>query len=171
MVQTKLTIIGWQRYMSFLGNIAAAQSAKAIGKYNQSVYNQQANLQKAKKAAVREEIYKTVEKPRLLDLQDQQYSKFFVDALNTGAEFREGTTPFLVGLKNKQLQSFDLAMADYNSKVAVTDQINQSLLIEARGRGEEFKGKMTANTQYMAALGSLLSMGSQSQQAGRLVIT
>ena len=69
------------------------------------------------------------------------------------------------------MQSFDLAMADYNSKVAVTDQINQSLLIEARGRGEEFKGKMTANTQYMAALGSLLSMGSQSQQAGRLVIT
>ena len=156
--------------MSFLGNIAAAQSAKAIGKYNASVAYQEAQYER-KKAAVREEIYKTVEKPRLLDLQDQQYSKFFVDALNTGAEFREGTTPFLVGLKNKQLQSFDLAMADYNSKVAVTDQINQSLLIEARGRGEEFKGKMTANTQYMAALGSLLSMGSQSQQAGRLVIT
>lgn len=156
--------------MSFLGNIAAAQSAKAIGKYNASVAYQEAQYER-KKAAVREEIYKTVEKPRLLDLQDQQYSKFFVDALNTGAEFREGTTPFLVGLKNKQLQSFDLAMADYNSKVAVTDQINQSLLIEARGRGEEFKGKMTANTQYMAAVGSLLSMGSQSQQAGRLVIT
>lgn len=156
--------------MSFLGNIAAAQSAKAIGKYNASVAYQEAQYER-KKAAVREEIYRTVEKPRLLDQQDQQYSNFFVQALNTGAEFREGTTPFLVGLKNKQLQSFDLAMADYNSKVAVTDQINQSLLIEARGRGEEFKGKMTANTQYMAALGSLLSMGSQSQQAGRLVIT
>ena len=156
--------------MSFLGNIAAAQSAKAIGKYNASVAYQEAQYER-KKAAVREEIYKTVEKPRLLDQLDRKYSDFFVQALNTGAEFREGTTPFLVGLKNKQLQSFDLAMADYNSKVAVTDQINQSLLIEARGRGEEFKGKMTANTQYMAALGSLLSMGSQSQQAGRLVIT
>lgn len=156
--------------MSFLGNIAAAQSAKAIGKYNASVAYQEAQYER-KKAAVREEIYRTVEKPRLLDQQDQQYSNFFVEALNTGAEFREGTTPFLVGLKNKQLQSFDLAMADYNSKTAVTDQINQSLLIQARGRGEEFKGKMTANTQYMAAVGSLLSMGSQSQQAGRLVIT
>ena len=156
--------------MSFLGNLAAAGSAKAIGKYNASVAYQEAQYER-KKAAVREEIYRTVEKPRLLDLQDQQYSNFFVEALNTGAEFREGTTPFLVGLKNKQLQSFDLAMADYNSKTAVTDQINQSLLIEARGRGEEFKGKMTANTQYMAAVGSLLSMGSQSQQAGRLVIT
>ena len=156
--------------MSFLGNLAAAGSAKAIGKYNASVAYEEAQYER-KKAAVREEIYRTVEKPRLLDQQDQQYSKFFVDALNTGAEFREGTTPFLVGLKNKQLQSFDLAMADYNSKTAVTDQINQSLLIQARGRGEEFKGKMTANTQYMAAVGSLLSMGSQSQQAGRLVIT
>jgi len=156
--------------MSFLGNLAAAGSAKAIGKYNASVAYQEAQYER-KKAAVREEIYRTVEKPRLLDQQDQQYSDFFVQALNTGAEFREGTSTFLVGLKNKQLQSFDLAMADYNSKTAVTDQINQSLLIEARGRGEEFKGKMTANTQYMQAFGSILSMGSQSQQAGRLVIT
>jgi hypothetical protein len=156
--------------MSFLGNLAAAGSAKAIGKYNASVAYQEAQYER-KKAAVREEIYRTVEKPRLLDQQDQQYSNFFVQALNTGAEFREGTSPFLVGLKNKQLQSFDLAMADYNSKTAVTDQINQSLLIEARGRGEEFKGKMTANTQYMAAVGSILTMGSQSQQAGRLVIS
>ena len=156
--------------MSFIGNIAAAQSAKAIGKYNASVAYQEAQYER-KKAAIKQKVYETVEKPRLLDQQDQQYSNFFVQALNTGAEFREGTSPFLVGLKNKQLQSFDLAMADYNSKTAVTDQINQSLLIEARGRGEEFKGKMTANTQYMAAVGSLLSMGSQSQQAGRLVIT
>ena len=156
--------------MSFLGNIAAAKSAKAIGKYNSSVAYQEAQYER-KKAAIKEKVYKTVERPRLLDQQDQQYSNFFVQSLRSGAEFREGDTPMLVAIKNKQLQSFDLAVADYNSKVAVTDMINQSLLIEARGRGEEFKGKMTANTQYMAALGSLLSMGSQSQQAGRLVIT
>jgi len=83
---------------------------------------------------------------------------------------RAGTTPMFVAIKNKQLQSFDLAVADYNSKVAVTDQINQSLLIEARGRGEEFKGKMTARAEYAKAAASLLSMGSQSEQAGRLVI-
>jgi hypothetical protein len=84
---------------------------------------------------------------------------------------RAGTTPMFVAIKNKQLQSFDVAIADYNSKVAVTDMINQSLLIEARGRGEEFKGKMTANTEYMKAAGSLLTMGSASQRDGRLVIT
>ena len=42
MVQTKLTIIGWQKFMSFLGNLAAASSAKAIGKYNASVAYQEA---------------------------------------------------------------------------------------------------------------------------------
>ena len=155
--------------MSFLGNLAAASSAKAIGKYNSSVAYQEAQYER-KKAAVKAQIYKTVERPRLLDQQDQQYSNFFVSSLRSGAEMRAGDTPFKVALKNKQLQSFDIAISDYNSKVAVQDQINQSLLIEARGRGEEFKGKMTANTEYMKAAGSLLSMGSQSQQAGRLVI-
>jgi len=156
--------------MSFLGNIAAARSAKAIGKYNASVAYQEAQYER-KKAAVKEQVYKTVERPRLLDQQDQQYANFFVSSLNSGAEMRDGTTPMLVALKNKQLQSFDLAIADYNSKVAVQDQINQSLLIEARGRGEEFKGKMIANTEYMKAAGSLLTMGSKSQADGRLVIS
>ena len=156
--------------MSFLGNIAAARSAKAIGKYNASVAYQEAQYER-KKAAVKEQVYKTVERPRLLDQQDQQYANFFVSSLNSGAEMRDGTTPMLVALKNKQLQSFDLAIADYNSKVSVQDAINQSLLIEARGRGEEFKGKMTANTEYMKAAGSLLTMGSASKNEGRLVIT
>ena len=156
--------------MSFLGNIAAARSAKAIGKYNASVAYQEAQYER-KKAAVKEQVYKTVERPRLLDQQDQQFANFFVSSLNSGAEMRDGTTPMLVALKNKQLQSFDLAIADYNSKVAVQDQINQSLLIEARGRGEEFKGKMMANTEYMKAAGSLLTMGSASKNEGRLVIT
>ena len=156
--------------MSALGNIAAARSAKAIGKYNASVAYQEAQYER-KKAAVKEQVYKTVERPRLLDQQDQQFANFFVSSLNSGAEMRDGTTPMLVALKNKQLQSFDLAIADYNSKVAVQDQINQSLLIEARGRGEEFKGKMIANTEYMKAAGSLLTMGSASKNDGRLVIT
>jgi hypothetical protein len=156
--------------MSFLGNLAAASSAKAIGKYNASVAYQEAQYER-KKAAVKEQIHKTVERPRLLDQQDQQYSNFFVSSLRSGAEMRAGDTPFKVALKNKQLQSFDIAISDYNSKVAVQDQINQSLLIEARGRGEEFKGKMMANTEYMKAAGSLLTMGSASQRDGRLVIS
>ena len=50
--------------------------------------------------------------------------------LRTGAEFREGTTPFLVGVENAQNQLLDLSLADYNNEVLVNDQINQSLLLE-----------------------------------------
>ena len=166
---TKLTTIGWQKFMSFIGNIAAAQSAKAIGKYNESLAYQQAQYER-KKAAIRDEVYNNVERPRFVREQERAYSNFFVNALRTGAEYREGTTPFLVGVENRTNQMLDLALADYNNKVAVNDQINQSLLLEARGRGERLKGDLTARSEMFKAAGSLLTMGFKSQQAGRLVI-
>ena len=155
--------------MSFIGNIAAAQTAKALGKYNSSVAYQEAQYER-KKAAVREKIYNTIERPRFVDQQEQQYANFFVNALGSGAEYREGTTPFFVGLKNRSNQMLDLALSDYNNEVTVNDMVNQSLLLEARGRGERLKGDLTARAQYMAAAGSLLTMGYQSNQQGRLVI-
>jgi len=155
--------------MSFIGNIAAAQSAKAIGKYNERMAYEEAAYAR-KKAAIREKIYNTIERPRFIDQQEQAYSNFFVSSLRTGAEYREGTTPFLVGVRNKQNQLFDLALSDYNNEVTVNDQINQSLLLEAKGRGERLKGDLTARTEYAKAAGSLLSMGSQSYNQGRLVI-
>ena len=155
--------------MSFLGNIAAAQSAKAIGKYNESLAYQQAAYDR-KKAAIREKVYNNIERPRFVDQQEKAYANFFVSALRTGAEFREGTTPFLVGVENLQNQLLDLSLADYNNEVLVADQINQSLLLEAKGRGERLKGDMTARAEYMKAAGSLLTMGYKSNQAGSLVI-
>ena len=156
--------------MSFIGNIAAAQAAKKIGKYNESVAYQEAQYLR-KKAAVQEKVYNNIERPRFVDQQKQQFSNFFVSALRTGAEFREGTTPFFVSVKNKQNQMFDLALADYNQKVSQNDIINQSLLLEAKGQGERLKGDLTARTEYMKAAGSLLTMGYKSYDAGRLVIT
>lgn len=155
--------------MSFIGNIAAAQTAKTIGKYNESVAYQEAAYAR-KQAAIQQKVYDNIERPRFVEQQQQAYSQFYVDALRTGAEYREGTTPFLVGVKNKQNQLFDLALADYNTKVAVNDQINQSLLLQARGQGERLKGDLTARAEYAKAAGSLLSMGYQSNQQGRLVI-
>ena len=103
--------------MSFIGNIAAAQSAKAIGKYNESVAYQQAAYER-KKAAVQEKVYNNIERPRFVDQQKQQFSNFFVSALRTGAEFREGTSPYLVLLDAKVNQATDLAIEDYNSTTA-----------------------------------------------------
>ena len=156
--------------MSFIGNIAAAQTAKAIGRYNEGVAREEAKYL-AKKAEIQEKVYNKVDKPRLIELQDAQYANFFVSALSSGAEFREGTTPFLVALKNKQNQMFDLALSDYNNKVTVNDLLNQSILLKAKATGERLKGDLTARAEYMQAGASLLSMGYQSNQAGRLVIT
>jgi len=155
--------------MSFIGNIASAQAAKTIGKYNESIAYTEAQYLR-KKAAVQQKTYDNVERPRFVEQQEQQFSNFFVDALRTGAEYRAGTTPFLVGVKNAQTQLFDLAMADHNQKVMQNDFENQSILITARGRGERLKGDLTARSEYMKAAGSLLTMGYKSNQAGSLVI-
>lgn len=153
--------------MSFIGNIAAAQGAKTIGKYNEAVAYQEAAYAR-KKAAIKEKVYNTIERPRFVDQQKQQFSNFFVNALRSGAEYREGTTPFFVGVQNAQTQLFDLALADYNRKVESNDLINQSLLLEARGQGERLKGDLTARAEYAKAAGSLLTMGYQYNKTGRL---
>ena len=155
--------------MSALGNIAAAQTAKKIGRYNESVAYQEAQYLR-KKAAVEEKVYNTIDRPRFLKAQERAMANFRVSAFRSGAEYRDGTTPFLVGVENLQNQLLDLSLNDYNQEVKQNDIINQSILIQARGQGERFKGELTARTEYMKAAGSLLTMGSKSQQAGTLVI-
>ena len=91
--------------MSFLGNIAAAESAKAIGNYNNKVYQQQAAL-KEKQKEQRRQIFNVVTRPQIVRKQEGEYSQFLVNALKSGAEFRPGTTPYLVGLENKNIQAF-----------------------------------------------------------------
>ena len=155
--------------MSFIGNIAAAQTAKAIGKYNADIYNRQYEFENAKTKA-KAKVYDQVIRPKLIDDQSTAYSSFFVNALRTGAEFKEGETTFLVGLKNKQRQALELTMADYNKEVDRIDDINRALLIKARGEGEKYKGLMTARAEYIKAGASLLSMGYKSYDAGRIVL-
>ena len=155
--------------MSFIGNIAAAQTAKAIGNYNKAVYDQQYKFETAKQKA-KEAFYEKVERPKLIDDQIFAYSQFFVDALNTGAEFRPGETTWLVALRNKQKMALDLSMADYNKETQRIDDMNVALMTKARGEGERYKGLMTAQAEYMKAGASLLTMGYRSYDAGRLVL-
>tara|TARA_R110000824_G_scaffold397469_3_gene600393 strand:- start:131 stop:601 length:471 start_codon:yes stop_codon:yes gene_type:complete len=156
--------------MSFIGNIAAAQTAKVIGKYNQSVMNQQAAYDK-RKAEIQGEVYEKFDKPKFVNQQKSWMEDQFVQTLRTGAEFREGETGYLVHLKNYQNQATDLAINDYNQTIKQNDLINQSILLQARGTGERLKGDMTARSEYISGAGSLLAMGYASHTAGRLVIT
>ena len=83
-------------------------------------------------------------------------------------DYIKGNAKTSIGVSQNQL--LDLSIADYNNEVMVNDQINQSLLLMARGRGERLKGDLTARAEYMKAAGSLLTMGYKSNQAGSLVI-
>ncbi len=126
--------------MSFIGNFAAAQSAKAIGAYNQSVYYEQAAYER-KKAAVNKRTYDQVTKPLLLRKFNKDYSNQFVSALASGAEIRDGDSPYLALLDLKYNQATELVIADFNSEMDQTELINNSLLMQAKGTGARFKGE------------------------------
>jgi len=155
--------------MAFIGSLVAAQSAKAIGRYNQALYNQQAAYAK-QQSVMREEVYNKWEKPKLLADQESYLSQLMVNTLGSGVEFRPGETSYLVYLKNMQNLASQVAISDYNKEVERIDLVNQSVLLQAKGVGEKLKGDVTARAEYAKATGSLLTMGYKSYQAGRLVI-
>ena len=142
--------------MSALGNIAAAQSAKRISAYNAKVTRMERDFLDAKRE-VNIKFYNNVTKPLLLKNQEKARANLYVNSLRTGAEVREGTTPYDVMLENNVNQAFNVVIADYNNEMDANDQLNQSLMLEAKAAGQEYAGRMTARGQYFAAAGSLLS--------------
>ena len=142
--------------MSFIGNFAAAQTAKSIGAYNQSVYYEQAAYER-KKAAVNKRTYDQVTKPLLLRKFNKDYSNQFVSALASGAEIRAGDSPYLALLDLKYNQATELVIADFNAEMDQTELINNSLLMQAKGTGARFKGDMTARAENIKGVAPLLS--------------
>ncbi len=163
----ELTILGCQKFMSFIGNIAAAQSAKAIGKYNESVTNQQANLQRQKTETARK-VYNNIDRPRFVKAQEQAYDFLYTKTLKTGFEIREGTTPYLVLIEQKVNQATDLAIEDYNSTTAYYDGLNQESLLRSKAVGEAYKGQMMARTEMFKAAGSMF--GNYSKSGGKSIL-
>ena len=149
--------------MSFIGNFAAARAYKATAAYNRELYMMQSRLQKAK-TAQKKAIYDRVDRPRLSKKQDSEYDFLFVRALKSGAEIREGESPYLALLEAGVNQATDLAIADFNSRQAYFDGINQSLLTAFKGEGEMFKGRVLAQSEmikgFATAGGNYASTGS-----------
>ena len=142
--------------MSFIGNFATAQSAKAIGQYNQSVYNQKSLFSNRKKE-VNKKTYEQVLKPLLKRKFKKDYSNQFVNALASGAEIKAGESPYLSLLELKYNQATELVMRDFNSEMDQIELINESLLLQAKGTGARFKGDMTARAENIKGVASLLS--------------
>ena len=139
--------------MSWIGSLVGGYAAQQIGKYNAAIYNQQAAYADAK-AKQQREVYNKLDRPRLLKQQKRDYSNFFVSLLSSGVEFRG--TPYEAALDFQVNQALDLSIADYNENIDFIDARNQSLLLEAKGRAEAFKGRALAGPEYIKAGASLL---------------
>ena len=141
--------------MAFIGNIAAAYSAQAIGKYNAQMYQQQAAYAR-RQAEVRTAAYNQLDRPRIVKKQALDFSNFFVNVMRSGVEFTG--TPYEVAMAYKFSQATDLAVSDYNENMDNIDMVNRSLLLESKGLGEQFRGRLTARAEYIKTGGSLLTM-------------
>ena len=97
----------------------------------------------------------TLPHPIFLKQQKSQYSTFLVSALNSGAEFRAGTSPYLAGLEFKVNQATDVAIQDYNAEMNLIDSFNRSILTESRGTAERFKGDLTRSAEFAKAAGKM----------------
>ena len=147
--------------MSFIGNFAAARAYKATAAYNRELYMMQSRLQKAKTNQAKA-IYDNIDRPRLVKKQDQDFDFLFVRALKSGAEIREGESPYLALLEAGVNQATDLAIADFNSRQAFYDGMNQSLLTAFKGEGEMFKGKVMAQSEMIKGFAQIGSNYAQS---------
>ena len=141
--------------MSFIGSIFGGYAAQQVGRFNQRLYNQQAAIEK-RNAEIKLQTFDNVELPRLLKNQERNRSSLLVNLLKSGVDIdRVGSTPYLMMLEQEVENDFDLALATYNSQVSYQNEVNRSLLTQARGRGEAFKGELSYRVGIAKGIGDM----------------
>jgi len=142
--------------MAFIGNIFGAYAGKQLGKYNQDLYNLQARIDK-RNAEIKLATFKKVEEPRLKRDLKRIKSNLFVNLLKSGVDVdRIGETPYLMMLDQEVENAFEISIANYNATVNYQNEINRSLLTQARGAGEKYKGDITYRTELAKAGGDII---------------
>jgi len=143
--------------MSFIGSFFGGYAAKQAGKFNQDLFNQQAAIEK-RNAEIKRTTFNNVELPRILRAQERNKSNLFVNLLRSGVDVdRVGETPYLMMLEQNIEDAFDVSIARYNSRVTYENEVNRSLLTEARGAGEKFKGDMAYRVGIAKSIGQATS--------------
>ena len=143
--------------MSFIGSFFGGYAAKQAGRFNQQLFNQQAKIEK-RNAEIKKATFDNVELPRILRAQERNKSNLFVNLLRSGVDVdRVGETPYLMMLEQNIEDAFDVSIARYNSRVTYENEVNRSLLTEARGAGEKFKGDMAYRVGIAKSIGQATS--------------
>ena len=141
--------------MSFIGDILGGYAARQVGRYNRDLYNQQSRIEK-RNAEIKLKTFEIVNKPRLIKTYARNKSNLLVNLLKSGVDIdRVGETPYLMMLEQEVENDFDLALATYNSQVTYQNEVNRSLLTEAKGRGEAFKGELAYRVGIAKGIGDI----------------
>ena len=141
--------------MAFIGNIFGAYAARLTARYNQQLFNQQAAIEK-RNAEIKRQTFENIELPRILKAQERNKSNLLVTLLKSGVDVgRVGETPYLMMLEQGVEDAFDVSLARYNSRVTFQNEVNRSLLTQARGRGEAYKGELAFRTGILKGAGDI----------------
>ena len=141
--------------MAFIGNIFGAYAARLTARYNQQLFNQQAAIEK-RNAEIKRQTFENIELPRILKAQERNKSNLLVTLLKSGVDVgRVGETPYLMMLEQGVEDAFDVSLARYNSRVTYQNEVNMSLLTQARGRGEAYKGELAFRTGILKGAGDI----------------
>ena len=141
--------------MSFIGNIFGGYAARSVGRFNRDLYNQQAAIEK-RNAEIKRQTFENIELPRILKAQERNKSNLLVTLLKSGVDVgRVGETPYLMMLEQGVEDAFDVSLARYNSRVTFQNEVNRSLLTQARGRGEAYKGELAFRTGILKGAGDI----------------
>ena len=141
--------------MSFIGDILGGYGAAQIGKYNQDIFNQKARIN-TRNAEIKKKTFEQVDLPRIRKEQERNKSNLFVQLLNSGFDASQiGDTPYLVMLDQDIEDAFEVSIQTYNSTLTYEQELNNSLILQAQGQGEAFKGKVARNAAYAKAAGKM----------------
>ena len=155
--------------MSFIGDIVGGYGAAQIGKFNQGLYNQKA-LINTRNAEIKKKTFEQVDLPRIRKEQERNKSNLFVQLLNSGFDASQiGDTPYLVMLDQDIEDAFEVSIQTYNSTLTYEQELNNSLILQAQGAGEAYKGKVARNAAYVKAAGKMY--GNYQSSGGKSILT
>ena len=141
--------------MSFVFDITAAQQASAMGKFNQAVYN--------RNAQIKEQEAKAIAQQTEFDIArfDQNYQKLVgstnVAAAKSGGE-RSGTF-FNVQRYNAEQAEIQKDVIEYNSQVAQAQKIEEANFARISGQIKRQEARIAQLGYYSRAGESLLRIG------------
>ena len=141
--------------MAFVGNLLGGYQARELGEYNEALYARKAAIN-TRNAEIKKKTFEQVDLPRIRKEQERNKSNQFVQLIKSGVDVsRIGDTPYLISLEQDIEDAFEISMATYNSTLTYEQELNNSLILQAQGRGEAYKGEMAFRTGLAKAAGDI----------------